>query len=77
MKETKTQALTILTLATVLSGLALVSANATRWNATVGPQSNDNGEQALAFLPNEIWIHAGDQIRWTFEADEIRTRFIP
>ncbi len=44
-----------------------------QWNASVGAQSNDKGDQALAFLPNEIWIHAGDRITWTFDADEIHT----
>jgi plastocyanin len=43
------------------------------WHATVGGQSNDMGKQALAFLPNEIWIHADDSITWTFESDEIHT----
>jgi plastocyanin len=48
------------------------------WFATVGAQNNDKGRQALAFLPNEIWIHAGDFIKWTFDADEIHTvTFIP
>ena len=48
------------------------------WLATVGAQSNDKGRQALAFLPNEIWIHAGDFIKWTFDADELHTvTFIP
>jgi plastocyanin len=48
------------------------------WFATVGAQSSDEGRQALAFLPNEIWIHAGDFIKWTFDADEIHTvTFIP
>src|SRR5262249_41614523 len=48
------------------------------WSATVGAQSNDKGRQALAFLPNEIWIHAGDSITWTFDVDEIHTvTFIP
>jgi plastocyanin len=48
------------------------------WLATVGAQSNDEGRQALAFLPNEIWIHAGDFIKWTFDADELHTvTFIP
>jgi hypothetical protein len=32
------------------------------WHATVGGQSDDMAKQALAFLPNEIWIHAGDSI---------------
>jgi plastocyanin len=48
------------------------------WFATVGAQSNDEGRQALAFLPNEIWIHAGDSITWTFAVNEIHTvTFIP
>jgi hypothetical protein len=29
--------------------------------------------QALAFLPNEIWIHAGDSITWTFPVSEPHT----
>ena len=73
MKKIKNQAVTIITLTTLLSALALVSADAAQWNATVGAQSNDKGGQALAFLPNEIWIHAGDRITWTFETDEIHT----
>ena len=43
------------------------------WFATVGAQSSDKGRQALAFLPNEIWIHAGDSITWRFDVDEIHT----
>ena len=39
------------------------------WNATVGGQSADMSKQAVAFLPNEIWIHAGDSITWTFAAE--------
>jgi plastocyanin len=44
-----------------------------QWRATIGAQSADKGRQALAFLPNELWIHAGDTISWTFEADEPHT----
>lgn len=44
-----------------------------QWNASVGAQTNDKGIQALAFLPNEIWIHAGDSITWTFQVEEIHT----
>jgi len=44
-----------------------------QWHATVGAQSGDMGHQALAFLPNEIWIHAGDNITWNFGVDEIHT----
>ena len=43
------------------------------WHAKVGAETPDMGRQALAFLPNEIWIHAGDSITWTFNSDEIHT----
>jgi plastocyanin len=43
------------------------------WRAAVGAQSKDLGHQALAFLPNEIWIHAGDSVTWTVQTDEIHT----
>jgi plastocyanin len=44
-----------------------------QWRALVGAQTNDKGRQALSFLPNEIWIHAGDNITWRFDVDEIHT----
>lgn len=53
--------------------LAAFPARATEWHAVVGAQSRDKGHQALAFLPNEIWIHSGDSITWTFAVDEIHT----
>ena len=43
------------------------------WNATVGGQSADMSKQAVAFLPNEIWIHAGDSITWSFASEDINT----
>ena len=43
------------------------------WHAQVGAETPDMGRQALAFLPNEIWIHAGDSVTWTFKSDEIHT----
>ena len=43
------------------------------WHAKVGAETPDMGRQALAFLPNEMWIHAGDSITWTFNSDEIHT----
>lgn len=53
----------------------LIAPNAARaqWHATVGAQSWDSARQALAFLPNELWIHAGDDVTWTFQAGEIHT----
>jgi plastocyanin len=44
-----------------------------QWNATIGAQSQDRGRQGLAFLPNEIWIHAGDSITWTMAPAEPHT----
>ncbi|HEV2491036.1 MAG TPA: plastocyanin/azurin family copper-binding protein [Candidatus Acidoferrales bacterium] len=43
------------------------------WQLKVGAESPDMGKQALAFLPDEIWIHAGDSITWTWQSDEIHT----
>lgn len=53
--------------------LAFVPAFGADWQATVGAQSEDKSRQVVAFLPNELWIHAGDTIQWTVEADEIHT----
>jgi plastocyanin len=45
----------------------------TQWQANIGAQSRNKGRQVLAFLPNEIWIHEGDSIQWTFNVDEPHT----
>jgi plastocyanin len=50
-----------------------VSALADTWQLQAGAESPDRGRQALAFLPNEVWIHAGDSIRWTFPTHERHT----
>ena len=44
-----------------------------QWDVHVGAQSPDKGRQMLAFLPNEVWIHAGDSVTWHFDADELHT----
>ena len=49
------------------------ASQAQTWQAAVGAQSVDKAKQVVAFLPNEIWIHAGDTINWTVAADEIHT----
>src|SRR5258708_7037059 len=43
------------------------------WRAAAGAQSKDMGKQAIAFLPNEMWIHAGDSIIWTSASGDIHT----
>ncbi|MGH9551770.1 MAG: cupredoxin domain-containing protein [Terriglobales bacterium] len=61
---------------TLLSTVLLVTQRVQaqfQWDMHVGAQSRDKGRQALAFLPNEIWIHAGDSVTWHFDADEIHT----
>jgi plastocyanin len=60
----------------VIVPVCLVSSGAVQaatWHATAGAESSDKGKQALAFLPNESWIHAGDSIVWTFPTAEIHT----
>ena len=44
-----------------------------QWQSTVGAESPDRGSQALAFLPNELWVHTNDSIRWTFPTHERHT----
>jgi plastocyanin len=43
------------------------------WKAGLGGQNKDMGKQAIAFLPNELWIHEGDNITWTSGTGEIHT----
>src|SRR5215470_20257702 len=50
-----------------------ISALADNWQVQVGADAGDKAYQALAFLPNEIWIHAGDSITWTFPTSEVHT----
>jgi plastocyanin len=58
----------------ILAGLTIPRAGyGAIWNITAGAESADLGRQALAFLPNELWIHAGDSVTWTFASDEPHT----
>ncbi len=59
--------------ALVLASSSAGTVQAREWQAWVGMQSRDLGSQALAFLPNEYWIHANDSIRWTIASTEIHT----
>lgn len=47
-------------------------AHADSWQLKVGGQA-DKAHQAVAFLPNEIWVHTGDSITWTFASDDQHT----
>lgn len=43
------------------------------WQAVMGAQSKDMSRQAMAFLPNELWVHEGDSVSWTSHTDEVHT----
>jgi plastocyanin len=59
--------------AVLFAGFVIGPASAAAWRASVGAQTADLGNQALAFLPNEFWIHAGDSIQFTFSTNELHT----
>src|SRR6516164_9492072 len=69
-------------------GLAVPLSTFGQWQAKVGAQSPDclvggdsdlklasgcQAYQAMAFIPNEIWIHQNDSITWTHATDEGHT----
>lgn len=43
------------------------------WHVQSGQQSRDMAIQGMAFLPQDIWIDAGDTIRWTADSAEPHT----
>jgi plastocyanin len=59
--------------AILMAGATARTAQAKEWQATAGVESPDRGIQGLAFLPNELWVQAGDSIRWTFPTHERHT----
>jgi plastocyanin len=59
--------------AALMAGLTTSAVSATQWEAWVGAQSPDLGSQVQSFLPNEMWIHAGDSIRWSLTSSQIHT----
>lgn len=63
----------LLAAAILLASAAPYAACAEEWHAMAGAETADRGSQALAFLPNEVWIHTGDSIRWSFPTHERHT----
>lgn len=49
----------------LLSSAVAASAQQT-WHVQVGSERHDQATQVDAFFPNEIWIYAGDSIKFTF-----------
>jgi plastocyanin len=73
----KTKLTTLVAVALALVSTTLVLSQTVEaqqiWTATVGAQSKDMGKQAIAFLPNELWIRVGDTIKWTSASGDIHT----
>ena len=59
--------------AILMIGAATRTVQADDWQAIAGVESPDRGTQALAFLPNELWVHTGDSVHWTFPTHERHT----
>jgi plastocyanin len=59
--------------AILMTGAATRTLQAKEWQAIAGTESSNRASQALAFLPNELWIQTGDSIRWTFPTHERHT----
>jgi plastocyanin len=55
------------------ASVASPTLHATEWRVTAGAESSGRETQAQAFLPNELWILAGDSIRFTFPTHERHT----
>jgi plastocyanin len=72
-KENKMNSLFSKIAVVIFTLLAFIPAFGADWQATVGAQDENKGRQVVAFLPNELWIHAGDTIEWNVKADEIHT----
>lgn len=72
-KATAIRYISLAWLALAILSFSTFAAAQQNWHAKVGAETPSMGRQALAFLPNEIWIHAGDSVTWTFNSDEIHT----
>jgi plastocyanin len=73
--KSKSPTFVVVALLSVLASLAIPRTIQAQqiWKAEVGAQSKDMAKQAIAFLPNEMWIHAGDSIMWTSASGDIHT----
>ncbi|HMF95186.1 MAG TPA: plastocyanin/azurin family copper-binding protein [Vicinamibacterales bacterium] len=70
---TRRPAVSLALAAVLMAGAATAAVHAEEWRVLVGAESHSLGRQALAFLPNELWIHAGDSIHWIFQTHERHT----
>jgi len=52
--------------------------HARTWHVAVGQESRNMAVQGMGFLPGQIWINAGDTVRWRARSAEIHTvSFLP
>ncbi|WP_426975868.1 plastocyanin/azurin family copper-binding protein [Pseudarthrobacter sp. O4] len=58
-----------------LSGAAVADGgkSARTWTVQVGSESSDQAIQGMAFLPENIYVNAGDKVTWKANAAEIHT----
>jgi len=57
----------------LFAGLVIPQMAQAQWEAIVGAQNHTKSRQAQGFFPNELWIHAGDTVSWTFDSDTDHT----
>ncbi len=69
----KTQHRSFMVTVILVAGAMTAAVRAEEWRVLVGQESHTRGSQALAFLPNELWIHAGDTVRYIYPTHERHT----
>lgn len=69
----KTQHGSFMVAVILVVGAMTATVRAEEWRVLVGRESPTRGSQALAFLPNELWIHAGDSVRYIYPTHERHT----
>jgi plastocyanin len=65
----------VLVLPVTVSGAATADGgkSARTWTVQVGSESSDQAIQGMAFLPDNIYVNAGDKVTWRANSAEIHT----
>ena len=64
---------TALTIPGALGSSASATPGPVTWHVRVGAETPDMAVTAMAFLPKEIWVNAGDTVHWTSNSAEPHT----
>lgn len=64
---------TALAIPGALGSSASAAPGAVTWHVRVGAETPDMAVTAMAFLPKEIWVNAGDTVHWTSNSAEPHT----